>query len=585
MPEPSRLEQDRLAAVHALQWLETAATENFDRICRLAASYFQVPTVLISLVEQERQWFLARVGFELGETPIHQSFCRYTIAGFEVMQVPDARLDPRFSSNNFVLSSECVRFYAGSPLRDNYGRALGSLCLIDKNPRQLTANEITALQDFAEMVMVQINQQHLLRYRNALTGLPNLQQLLIDTQGISLPSGQVRLVVVMQLGEHPGPVSEEIARRLRLRLQSVGALYQISDRDFCVQLSYDTAQHQELFRGLVTIIDDCISEHRPRIGLAICEDGTLTVESLLHKAVHAAGGAAARRSGWALYDEVQDFAHRRALGLINDFSAALANGDVYLEYQPRFSLESGRMLGAEALIGWHHPALGKLSPAEFIPLIERGGRISDVTRWVIQNALRDLARCVDQEVRLAVNLSPLDFHSMDIARTLHAACLRHGIAPTRLEVEITEGEWVLGEPQVVSQLHAVRNLGVDVAIDDFGTGYSNFAYLQEIPANVLKVDKSLITDLEHSPRNRIIAQSVFQLARQLDYRTVAEGIESFRCLHLVREYGCDEAQGFFMSRPLEVEHFLRHCGDSAQAFCPKDVSNRSSVDSKSNEAN
>lgn len=423
------------------------------------------------------------------------------------------------------------------------------------------------------------------------TGLPDLRQLLLDSEHGSLASGQSRLVIVIHLHDNqtypasvglPYAALRETARRLRQGLARLGQLYHVQERDFCVQLPYDTtlqqdAVHQELFHGLATLIADCITGHSPAIGLATCADATQPVQGLLHKATHAAGMALRRNSLWAVYDEAQDLAQRRALGLIKDFDLALGTGEVYLEYQPRFSLQTGRMLSAEALIVWQHPRLGKLSPAEFIPLIEGSGKISHLTRWVINRALHDLACCIDSGVRIALNLSPLDFESMNVAHTLQAACQHQGIAPCRLEVEITEGEWIRDNPQVIAQLSAIRDMGVDVAIDDFGTGYANFAYLQEIPANVLKVDQSLITDLEHSPRNRTIAHSVFQLAQELGYRTVAEGIETFRCLSLVRAFGCDEAQGYFMSRPLEFERFKRHCGDVPLAFRPIEVTRQPST--------
>jgi len=572
-------EKARLAAVHALQWLETAGTENFDRLCRLAAAYFRVPTVLISLVEKDRQWFAGRVGFDPSQTPIEQSFCRYTIAQRGVMQVPDARRDPRFVDNALVTAAEGICFYAGAPLRNRQGLVLGSLCLVDKSPRELEPEDVAALEDFAELVMVQIEQRQLLKYRDVVSGLPNVHQLLLDTRDLPLGSDSVRLVVVIQVQDLPAtrPLEDadslalqhwrrDVAERLRVRLEGIAELYHVGERDFCLQVSCIARRHQELFRALLVLVTEPFGEQVLRVGLAVCETGTQTVVSLMRKATQSLTIAANRQRPWAVYDEAQDGAQRRALDLLNDFTPALANGDVYLDYQPRFSLVDGRVLSAEALIRWCHPRLGRLSPAEFIPLLEGAGKISAVTRWVVDRALADLSGWADRDIRLSLNLSPQDFHGLEIARVLADACRRHRIAPSRLEVEITEGEWIRADKRVIAQLTQIRELGVDVAIDDFGTGYSNFAYLHEIPANILKLDKSLVTDLETSPRNRVIARSVLQLAGELGYRTVAEGIETFRCLSLLREYGCQEAQGFFLSRPLGVEHFTRQCEDIPLTF-------------------
>lgn len=210
--------------------------------------------------------------------------------------------------------------------------------------------------------------------------------------------------------------------------------------------------------------------------------------------------------------------------------------------------------------------LGKIWPSEFIPLIESAGKISTVTRWVIDRALTDLSGWIDKEVRFSINLSPLDFAELDIALALETACLEHGVEPARLEVEITEGEWIRADKRVIAQLTHIRKLGVDVAIDDFGAEYSNFAYLHEIPANILKLDKSLVTDLESNARNRIIARSVLYLANELGYRTVAEGVETFRCMSLVRDFGCEEAQGYFLSRPLNLEKLRQQYQNIALTF-------------------
>lgn len=573
------IEQKRLSAVHALQWLETAHNENFDRLCRLAAAHFGVPTVLVSLVEKDRQWFPGRVGFEASQTPIEQSFCRYTIQNSGVMVVSDAHRDPRFANTALVTRPGGIRFYAGAPLRNQHGEVLGSFCLIDTVPRELLPAEVAVLEDFAELVMGQVEQCQWQRYRNPVSHLPNLQQFLLDTQNVTVPDSQVRLMVVIRT--HPVPSAADVsvtshldaqhkrrdmAHCLRRRLDGIAELYHVSELDFCLQMSCERHRRDELIRVLLALITEPFTHQQVSVGLACCDKGDQSAAELMGKASHAAGMAVYRQVQWAAYDEAEDCAQRRALTLLNELTEALASGDIYLDYQPRFSLQDGRLLSVEALIRWTHPLLGKIGPAEFIPLIESAGRISTVTRWVIDRALTDLSGWIDRDVRLSLNLSPLDFADMDIAQTLQSACHQHGVAPTRLEVEITEGEWIRADKRVIAQLTRIRELGVDVAIDDFGAGYSNFAYLHEIPANVLKLDKSLVSDLESNPRNRIIARSVLHLARELGYRTVAEGVETFRCMSLVREFGCEEAQGYFLSRPIGLAKLKQQCQNIALTF-------------------
>lgn len=574
MPQHLKTEHQRLAAVRAVQWLETANNENFDRICRLAAAYFEVPTVLVSLVEADRQWFAARVGFVQSETPISQSFCAHTTRQNTVMQIVDACQDPRFADNELVTAEGGIRFYAGAPLLTRDGHALGSMCIIDKFPHQLSHAEIRVLEDLAEMVISQIEQRQMILTRNPVSGLPNLRQFLTDHQepwlNVEFPARLLALIEIVdsQYETELAPLSnmpslqmrtQDMAGRLEQVLQRSVTVYHISERHCCLVLPTNQKDRNELIQTLSTLIcepcaEDSISAlPATRMGIAYCEDGSQSIGELLRKARHAVETASRDGIDWGVWDENENRANRRALALSSDVASALANGDIYLVFQPRFRLKDGRQVSAEALLRWNHSTLGPVSPAEFIPLIERSGQISTVTRWVIDNALSAAAEWEDRESKVSLNLSALDFQSMDIASVLSASCERHEIAPQRVEVEITEGEWIRESTTVLEQLSDIRALGADVAIDDFGTGYSNFAYLHEIPANVIKLDKSIITDLENKPRNRIIAQSIFKLAHALDYRTVAEGVETFQCMDMVKSFGCHEAQGFFLCRPLSGE--------------------------------
>lgn len=567
-------EKQRLAAVRGVQWLQTAADENFDRICRLAAAYFNVPTVLVSLVEKDRQWFAARIGFPSPQTPINQSFCAHTIRQTGVMQVVDACLDPRFMANELVTADEGIRFYAGAPLVTRDGYAIGSLCIIDKLPHQLSHAETLVLQDLAEMVISQIEHRQQTNMRHAASGLPNLRQFLTDNAGPWLNAhASTRLLMVIEVVdsqwahdfalEHDTGMIRTKAASITARVgQVLGeelTAYHIGERHLCLLLPTEPHTKQELILALSALLcepcaEDSISTLPGiRMGIAVCEDAKQSIGDLLRKARSAVASATRDGIDWAVWDEDPNCASRRSEALIHDLAGALASGDISLVFQPRFRLEDGRQVSAEALLRWNHEVFGPVSPAEFIPLIERSGQISVVTRWVIDNALAAAAGWADNEAKVSLNLSALDFQHIDIAQALKAGCEKHGIGAHRVEVEITEGEWIRASNTVLAQLAEIRALGTDVAIDDFGTGYSNFAYLHEIPANVIKLDKSIITDLENKPRNRIIAQSVFQLAHQLGYRTVAEGIETFKCMDLVRTFGCHEAQGFFLSRPLSGE--------------------------------
>ncbi|PMY31650.1 diguanylate phosphodiesterase [Pseudomonas sp. GW456-L14] len=582
MPDKAIAEERRLAALHALELLDTASCENFDRICRMAAEYFKVPTALISLVDRDRQWFKSRVGFDEPQTPISQSFCAFTVQGREVLEVRNAALDPRFQDNPLVTRDQGIRFYAGAPLLTASGYAIGSLCIIDKVEQQLSIVERQQLRDMAAMVMEQVEQRQRQRRRDPVSGLANREQFQSDLRDlVEHHIGEQRVLVLIDaldmkvaheltlaLGLAP---FETIIRFLALRLQEyLGRhvrVYHVSVKRFGFLLPAPAEELDRLLDALVSRL----RRQPPGLGFpmipTVCagtvefEIDTQSVDDALRKAMFALELAMAGRSFWAHYDAARDHAQRRAFNLASDLNDALRSGQIYLMFQPRFALPDGAQVSAEALLRWEHPWLGPISPAEFIPVMERNGLIHQVTRWVIDTVLSKLRTWgLPESSKLSINLSPKDFEDQDIAELIRRACELHGIDPRRLEVEITEGEWLRSNPNVLAQLTRIRELGMDVAIDDFGTGYSNFAYLHQIPANVVKLDKSMITDLERNTQHQKITRSIISLARELGYRTVAEGIESFKCLQMLYTFGCDEAQGYFLARPMLQERFLAWSG-------------------------
>lgn len=582
MPDKAIIEERRLAALHALELLDTASCENFDRICRMAAEYFKVPTALISLVDRDRQWFKSRVGFDEPQTPISQSFCAFTIQGREVLEVRNAVLDPRFQDNPLVTREQGIRFYAGAPLLTSSGYAIGSLCIIDKAEQQLSLTERQQLRDMATMVMEQVEQRQRQRRRDPVSGLCNREQFQTDLRDLAEHHlGEKRVLVLIDaldmkvaheltlaLGLAP---FETIIRFLALRLKEyLGRhvrVYHVSVKRFGFLLPAPAPGLDRLLQALVSRL----RRQPPGLGFpmipTVCagavefEIHPQSVDDALRKAMFALELAMARRSFWAHYDAGRDHAQRRAFNLTSDLGEALSSGQIYLVFQPRFALPDGAQVSAEALLRWEHPWLGPISPAEFIPVMERNGLIHQVTHWVVDTVLGKLrAWCLPEHCKLSINLSPRDFQDQDIAEIIRRACQRHDVDPRRLEVEITEGEWLRSNPNVLEQLTRIRELGTDVAIDDFGTGYSNFAYLHQIPANVVKLDKSMITDLEHNTQHQKITRSILSLARELGYRTVAEGIESFQCLQMLHAFGCDEAQGYFLARPMLQDKFLAWSG-------------------------
>ena len=254
---------------------------------------------------------------------------------------------------------------------------------------------------------------------------------------------------------------------------------------------------------------------------------------------------------------------RERLEIEGEMRAALAQGQLALHYQPKVDIGSGETRAVEALIRWHHPQRGYILPGEFIPIAEESGLILEIGDWVIREACRQ-ARAWQLSgmpfLRVAVNVSPLQFRQANFVKKLSAALLEQGLDPTYLEIELTEATLMSNAESSVALLKELSALGVVVAIDDFGTGYSSMSYLQRFPVDKLKIDRSFIRDLARNPGDASIVRAIISLAHGLKLKVIAEGVESEEQLTMLKRMGCDQYQGFFRSAAvpaIDVERLLR----------------------------
>ncbi len=235
--------------------------------------------------------------------------------------------------------------------------------------------------------------------------------------------------------------------------------------------------------------------------------------------------------------------------------AALANGELELHYQPIFDTATGEIAICEALMRWTHPTLGRISPAEFIPIAEGSSMIEPMTEWALGQACRDAMQW-DERVRVAVNISPALIKTDRLPRAVIGALLDSGLKARRLELEVTESIFLEDEARTNLILTELQRIGLRLALDDFGTGYSSLAYLRNYAFDTIKVDQSFIRGVGTNPRDRAIAQSVAYLARSINVETVAEGVETAEQLRYARETGFTNVQGFVLSRPVAASALL-----------------------------
>ena len=261
--------------------------------------------------------------------------------------------------------------------------------------------------------------------------------------------------------------------------------------------------------------------------------------------------AEARRQGkpgYGFYSPDMAATEQRRLALQRAVRDAVSSDALRLDFQPVYGMRNGELAGFEALIRLHDAELGPIPPSEFIPLAEQAGHIVEIGKWAVEEACRIAAQWPAHLV-VAVNLSPAEFHSGALITTIRRALQRHALPAYRLEVEITEGTLMTDSELVLSQLRLLRDMGVGVALDDFGTGYSSLSYLCRFPFSKLKIDRSFAAALDHSASARNVLRAIVRLGHGLGMTVTAEGIETRRQLSLLRDIGCDLAQGYFLGRP------------------------------------
>jgi len=247
---------------------------------------------------------------------------------------------------------------------------------------------------------------------------------------------------------------------------------------------------------------------------------------------------------------------RRRLVLERDLREAIERGQLELHFQPKVSLRDWAVTGFEALLRWNHPEHGPISPVEFIPVAEESGLILQMGEWALGQACLEAARWPDP-LQVAVNISPVQVMAQNLPDAVQRALQRSGLAPHRLELEITESVFINETRGTVERLHALGRLGVQIALDDFGTGYSSLAYLRRFPFDTLKIDRAFVNEVLLRKDARAIVQMIAQLAATLGMRTVCEGVETPQQLAVVAKAGCQEVQGYLVSPPKPLPEMQR----------------------------
>ena len=286
------------------------------------------------------------------------------------------------------------------------------------------------------------------------------------------------------------------------------------------------------------------------IGVAVAPQHGDALDALLQHADVAMYLAKGSGSGVEQYDAAQDSHSPLRLGMLAELRRALAGGELEVHYQPQAELLSGRITGVEALVRWRHPERGLVPPDEFVPLAESSGLVEQLTAYVLDAAVAQAAawRAQGLELTVAVNVSVRDLSGSALADVVADALTRWGLPAGRLRLEVTEGSLFDGSHRATATMRRLDELGVSLALDDFGTGWSSLGHLRRLPVQEIKVDRTFVARMCSDARDAAIVRSVVDLAVGLGMRVVAEGVEDASTWEALLEMGCDEAQGWLLSR-------------------------------------
>jgi diguanylate cyclase (GGDEF)-like protein len=425
-------------------------------------------------------------------------------------------------------------------------------------------------------------------HHDSLTHLPN--QLSLREQFKQVQSQDIsneKLVTVLsldldrfnQINDNLGQAVADVllkavAERIKTCVGSLGIVARLNTTQFAIILAFaqqdacSTQYKREVCNLAQTLLNSLSQTFElakqelfitASIGIALYpRDGT-EIEQLLNHA-NTALTQAKQHGGnqYQFYSTAFNIGSSDRLALQSSLRHALERQELLLYYQPQVNLKTGQIVGAEALVRWQHPERGLISPDKFIPIAEETGLIVPIGEWVLKTACQQTKVWQNagfSHLRIAVNLSSRQFSQIDLRHQLVAILMETGLDPKYIELELTESMLVHNTEVAIRRLNALKSLGVEIAIDDFGTGYSSLSYLQQFPFDILKIDRCFIQNITDNPNNAAITKAIIEMAKTLNLKLMAEGVETEAELSFVCQNHCDGMQGYLFSRPLPSHDF------------------------------
>ena len=424
-----------------------------------------------------------------------------------------------------------------------------------------------------------LTQMQFLATHDSVTGLPNRAQLLAvlpaeliaaQAAGHGLVVGNLRIERLFEMGNVLGAeggesVVRQVAAHLSHILQGHGILARMRRDEFAIIYRLDTPSvRAETIGHFVTERQVAVEEQGISLyvelifGVAIYPEHSDNAHVLLQKAEQAMLQARKNKQQWSVYDEQQEqlfLRHHLLFGRLRD---AVLNQKLQMHFQPQICLQTGLVIGAEALVRWPDPVEGMIPPVVFIPVAEESGLIRPLTTWVVSECMRECARWHRQglHIDMSINLSAMNLMDPELMGVLLAGLAETGLNPRYVNLEITESCFMASPKRAMEVIHSIHESGFKLSIDDFGTGYSSLSYLKDLPIDELKIDQSFVRKLLQTPGDQAIVESTIALAHNFKLQVVAEGIEDAETAQWLHGHGCDIGQGYTYAKPMPAAEFI-----------------------------
>ena len=489
---------------------------------------------------------------------------------FDFLQLEEDFITPiktTFNEEQIFFRRDGSTFYASTFLIpiEEYGKKSGLIVLFQNNDADDTINHL-----------------RFVAYHDELTKLPNrslLNDRLAQSLKVAKRSNEKLAVLFLDLdgfkqindsfGHRAGDaLLQLVAQRLRISLRNSDTIARVGGDEFVILLR---SIHK--VRSVVQVVKKIIRNiSRPfvvgrhkvvistSIGISLYPDDGTNVDELIHKADMAMYEAKASGSGtYAFYNIAVDEQLQNRMNLENEMEMALKREEFEIYYQPIFSLTTDKVVCAEALIRWRHPKRGILLPDKFIPVAEETALINRIGKWMLEAVCKQIHTLEKEKISIpiSVNIAASQFQHENFVKTVENAIRKYEVESKHLIIELVERIAMREDEETKDTIKSLSSLGIRFSLDDFGTGYSNLKYLSILPIDILKIDMSFIKNMLVDLKDKHIVESIIALGKHLKLQTVAEGVETSKHLELLKDLGCDAAQGFYLSPPLTVKEFNR----------------------------